>query len=146
MIWTLYDIKTGLITGTIMATNSERLMHDLSPEIGCVMGEFDGRNKKVNLQTGEIEDYIPPAPSPNHVWDTETLSWFYVKTVDDMALEARIKRNALLDAADWVTLRAMRTNTAIPSEWRKYQRDLADISSQPGFPVVIEWPELPTTN
>lgn len=58
------------------------------------------------------------------------------------AYQARSKRDTLLAACDW-------TQTADQTEarqllWQPYRQELREITLQPGFPVVIVWPETPS--
>jgi hypothetical protein len=61
----------------------------------------------------------------------------------------RRQRDSRMKEVDWVTLRAMRTGEPIPKEWKKYMKDLADITLT-STPVIIDgelfgvnWPERP---
>lgn len=61
----------------------------------------------------------------------------------------RFVRNARLNEVDWVTLRAIRTKTDIPSEWQEYMDALANLpeNSNPklvdGQLVNVDWPKRP---
>ncbi|VFR39645.1 hypothetical protein ANK1_2801 [plant metagenome] len=57
--------------------------------------------------------------------------------------EARARRDALLSASDWVTLRAIETGEVVPAPWLEYRSALRDLPEQSGFPVAIEWPTPP---
>jgi len=80
-----------------------------------------------------------------------SIDWTQMKTAEQLAQEAheaavnsaRAKRDSLLTASDWVTVRAMDTGTPAPTEWQTYRQALRDITGQPGFPDTIDWPENP---
>jgi hypothetical protein len=108
-----------------------------------VLGHYDGLCQRVDVQTGEVVDYQPPRPSPNHDWDEQTKRWIYVKTDADIAAEVRAKRDELFTVGDSVILRAIRRGEPVPQAWADYQQALADVPSQPGFPRSVVWPPIP---
>lgn len=142
-MYSVYDNETGLILYSVLLQNVDRLQTIVKDGHGCVLGDYDGMCYRVDLETGDVVDYQPPQPSPNHVWDVGTKRWLYVKTDDDIAAEVRAKRTELFAKGDAVLLRAYRLGQPIPEEWAKYQQDLADITSQPGFPRDVVWPVPP---
>ncbi len=144
MIYSLYSKTTGLFTGTILNCPEPYLDQNIPEGQSCLLGLYDPLREKVDPLTGSVGDYQPPSPSVNHVWEEETKTWVYIKTEEDLAREARARRNQLLSEVDWVTLRAYRTNTSVPEPFATYQQALADIPTQAGFPRDIIWPTPPT--
>jgi hypothetical protein len=69
------------------------------------------------------------------------------KTVQQINAEARAKREMLLIASDWTdTLSAPgRLGEDIYQAWQTYRQALRDITEQPGFPLEVVWPEMPTS-
>jgi hypothetical protein len=75
------------------------------------------------------------------------IDWSLVKTADDKAAEAleqaaaqaRIKRDQLLKASDFMVLPDSIHDTA---EARAYRQALRDVPEQVGFPLEIIWPEV----
>ena len=66
------------------------------------------------------------------------------------AEEVRIKRNALLTASDWITIRALDnsgllTSNQAPEESRLYRQSIRDITKHKNFPYLKEsdWPDSP---
>ena len=78
---------------------------------------------------GGVAPYEPPSPP----------------TDEQLASEARTKRNQLLADSDWTQLpdarNAMGADKA--AEWDAYRQALRDITAQAGFPREIEWPIKP---
>ena len=78
---------------------------------------------------GGVAPYEPPPPPAD----------------EQLAAEARTKRNQLLADSDWTQLpdarNAMGTDKA--AEWDAYRQALRDITEQAGFPREIEWPTKP---
>lgn len=52
-----------------------------SPEPNCppghkeIAGHFDPLSQKVDLASGQVVDYIPPQPSPDHEWNANSKRW-----------------------------------------------------------------------
>jgi len=60
-----------------------------------------------------------------------------------MADEARTLRNQLLNASDFALLADSPFDALKKSEWIAYRADLRDLTNQPDFPMVIDWPQKP---
>ena len=54
----------------------------------------------------------------------------------------RAKRDALLAATDWVSVRAFELGQTVPEAWATYRQALRDITEQTD-PFCISWPALP---
>ena len=54
--------------------------------------------------------------------------------------EVRADRNARLAACDWTQVADAPVDKAV---WATYRQSLRDITSQPGFPWEITWPDAP---
>lgn len=83
--------------------------------------------------TGESVETIPVRPSYTHEFDYQSKTW----KVSESAV--RVLRDTLLAQCDWTQLPdvPLETKTA----WATYRQALRDITNQPGFPDVIEWPK-----
>lgn len=74
-------------------------------------------------------------------WDIEDASSEEVSArTEARAAEVRSKRNAELAASDWTQIWDA---TCDKDAWAEYRQALRDITSQPGFPWEISWPEKP---
>jgi DMSO/TMAO reductase YedYZ molybdopterin-dependent catalytic subunit len=62
---------------------------------------------------------------------------------EDSAETVRAKRDALLRESDWVSIRALERNIAVPDEWVAYRQALRDLPMQRGFPQSVDWPTPP---
>lgn len=60
---------------------------------------------------------------------------------EHLSANARGIRNSLLTASDWTQLPDVPKDTR--KKWADYRQKLRDISSQPGFPASVVWPEKP---
>jgi hypothetical protein len=59
------------------------------------------------------------------------------------AKSVRAQRDKLLAETDWIVIMHTEKGTNIPLEWEIYRQSLRDITSQPGFPHNVTWPEKP---
>ncbi len=87
-------------------------------------------NRLLNGEFGEISAYQPPPP----------------KTTDQLAKEARLKRDELLREFDLLVSNPLRwdsLNENQKSAYAKYRQDLLDVPEQTGFPTAFKWPVFP---
>ena len=63
--------------------------------------------------------------------------------MEEAAAIARATRAGLLAASDWTQLPDSPLSGDARAAWAAYRQALRDISDQPGFPQVIDWPEAP---
>jgi len=63
-----YDPETGLFTGEQLCCPLDSLPGNTLGR-SYVIGLQDHRCRRVDLQTGEVVDFIPPQPSEAHEWD-----------------------------------------------------------------------------
>lgn len=130
--WRFYDLATGVIEA-----NSRMKLPDAAtvaantPE-GCAAiddseGAIDPRTMRVEVETGALVPFEAPPPDPERV-----------------ALSVRTRRDWLLSASDWIVTRSTERGEPVPEAWRAYRDALRDITKQPQFPQVVEWPEAPS--
>jgi len=68
-------------------------------------------------------------------------------TEEDLMLMAqghRQERDWFLQASDWTHVTDSALTTEQKAAWASYRQALRDITSQPDFPVAVNWPEKPT--
>jgi len=77
-----YDAKTGLFTGVSMHTNvtSPKAVKAFIAENtpvghGAYVGYVDALSQKIDVESGLLVDYRPPAPSPRHEWNPSIKRW-----------------------------------------------------------------------
>ena len=111
---------------------------------------------KVNPRTPPDHDYskekvaetLPQRDADTGCW---TQCWIVVPlTADeiaqrhaDKATEVRAERDRLLADSDWIAVSSYERGQAVPQAWADYRQALRDVTAQPGFPWVVEWPDLP---
>ena len=81
---------------------------------------------------------MPEAPTELHYFDFEALEWRV--SIEALNTSVRLQRDTLLLASDYTQL----SDVIVDKElWREYRQKLRDLPLQAGYPIVIEWPEMP---
>lgn len=108
---------------------------------------LDMQAKRMNVETGAITDWQPPAPADDEwqtwAWDSGLRRYLATPTVAAIARAARAERDSRMQACDWVTARAYELGEPVPTDWADYRQALRDVTSQAGFPQAIDWPVPP---
>lgn len=65
------------------------------------------------------------------------------KTVEQLAAEVRIRRDALLRSSDYYVMPDYPSNELDMASVVEYRQALRDVPLQTGFPTAVEWPVLP---
>lgn len=113
----------------------------------AIPGAFDPQRQRVDLASGAVVDWQPPAPPDTEfetwAWSADELVWVASRTTAAVARDARTERDRRLAACDWVVARAVDEGTPVPAAWSAYRAALRAIPQQPGFPTEIDWPAHP---
>ena len=102
-------------------------------------------------QYAGADGFVVPA------WDADASAWTEGATAaeladwvsehtlpaEELAAEARSKRDKLLAATDWTQVLDAPIDAETRDAYRAYRQALRDIPEQEGFPGTITWPELP---
>jgi hypothetical protein len=74
--YSLYEAATGLFTGKRLHCDDDGLLAVRLPAGTLAMeGAFDHRSQRMDLSTGAVVAYRPPAPSSDHEWDNVGKRW-----------------------------------------------------------------------
>lgn len=146
--WSFYRDADGMLApGGMILPSAEAVEANTPAGHTAIEGHFDHLSQQVDLETGLVVDYRPPAPPDDELrtwaWDDVTKRWRSTPTLAAIAADVRAERSRRMAASDWVTLRAVRTSTPVPADWAAYLQALADVPEQAGFPLTVEWPTLP---
>jgi hypothetical protein len=109
-----YDATTGVLHDKAIATDAAdpqsvaKFARANAPAGHIpIQGAFDPLSQRVDVATGKIIDYQPPAPSADHEWDLVAKRWTVKAAV--MAREkAKATALARIDALDRASIRAGR--------------------------------------
>lgn len=136
MIYTLYNAKNGLISGITNSLNRAQMESYI---------EGSWPQDQFYIKHGEPKKF-PPKPSTDswhrYTWDLFTESWQLDE--DATATAAREFRNNLFTYVDKVN--AMWYESMSEQDQRvagNFRRALLQVPEQAGFPVRIEWPNIP---
>ena len=66
--WSFYDAATGAIAPGAMTCTSAQADANTPASHVAIEGRFDHLSQRVNLQTGQVEDYQPPAPADDALY------------------------------------------------------------------------------
>lgn len=119
--------------GSLINCEVEHITHGWIPfAAGANDVEQQGRDLYAALIAGEhgpIASYGPPPPP----------------SAQELAAQVRGRRDALLLGCDWTQLPDAQAalSSEKKSEWSAYRSSLRDITKQPGFPEMVEWPQTP---
>lgn len=75
----------------------------------------------------------------NGAWTIETAT----QDLDQLAVDARVKRNMLLSVSDWTQLSDTPHAAEQRAAWSDYRQALRDVTAQSTFPITIIWPTAP---
>lgn len=70
----IYELATGLLMSRLIA-HPDQVAVNTPADCGAIDGDFDPRSYRVDLSTGEIVDWQPERPSPDHEWDSGKRRW-----------------------------------------------------------------------
>lgn len=60
--------------------------------------------------------------------------------INELSISVRQQRNSLLNESDWTQVLDAPVNR---TAWAQYRQQLRDVTSQPGFPHEVTWPQKP---
>ena len=146
----IYDVATGVFTGVTMTLPDDVLRGLALPDgQAWVAGAHNHTSRRVDIDTGEVVPYQPPAPPDDEwrtwTWDEAAWAWHPVPTTAALARDARARRDALIAASDWTESDGAQTRLgpARATAYALYRGALFALPEQPGFPATITWPEEP---
>lgn len=147
--YTTYNADTGEIVTCFSGDESTTQAN--TPK-GCllVVGEYSPLSGYFN--SGVFVNYTTnqqaakrERPRYATVWDNSTMCWIDIRTSDELKKDALTKRATLLADSDWTTLADVPLSPQQKADWAAYRQALRDITAQPEFPQVIQWPVAPTS-
>lgn len=148
--WHFFDAGTGLIDpGRSFTGRAADAPLNAPPGHLPVAGVSDALSQRVDLATGALVDWQPPAPAATEwatwSWHAESRRWQAVPTLAAHGRDARAERDRRLSACDWVTARALDLAQPVPAAWAAYRQALRDLPAQAGWPLDPPWPTPPET-
>lgn len=136
MTWTIYDPTTGITTSRVRNPNQL---------VGRPHVPGDWQPGRWYVVRGQPRELPPHPDSADHIvwqWDLATESWSVdLPRTEQRAREQRERLFAFVDKVSPMWWAAM--TPAQQSEATAYRQAILDITRQPGWPAMIEWPLKP---
>lgn len=145
--WHFYRLSDGHFNGMRFEGPEQYLEPNIPPGCGAITGVVDALSQRVDLESGALVDWQPPAPADDEfrtfAWDAQLRRWIATPTAAALARDARAERDRLLTACDWVTARSIDEGEPVSAAWAAYRHALREVPEQAGFPHAIDWPVHP---
>jgi hypothetical protein len=112
--WHFYDSATGLFTGRNVSYSADipgidEFVASKVPagQVAIVASALDWESSRVDLLTGEVVAYQPPAPDDDHEWNAQRLRWVLKPAALDR-LRAEAEAASTVQEEEAGAVRAMR--------------------------------------
>ena len=138
----IYFIEIDPATGKVLFSGSAEALEQ-------VPGFHPDKHKAVDAPVVDVNSVywdgsqcqpIGARPSPGHRFCFDRKAW--IPCMNTALAAIRAKRDRLLAASDWVTLRSNDLGEPPPPEWRAYRQALRDLTKTCD-PLNIIWPVAP---
>ena len=73
--WSFYDPATGLFSKRVLHCSARAVEANTPSGLLVLEGEYDYLSQRVDLETGQVVDYQPPAPDDDHLWHHDAKRW-----------------------------------------------------------------------
>ena len=102
-----YHKDTGIIADRRMVFSDPDAISLNTPVDHIVIdGHHDHLCRRVNVETGELIDYQPPQPSPDHEWDVTTKRWNINAEIQERQ-QKQLRASAELDRLEKKAIRML---------------------------------------
>lgn len=102
--WSFHDTTTGLFSGTRLTCSPAQLEANTPPGHAPMAGLYDPLSQRVDLATGQVVAYQPPAPADDDLrtwsWDEGTQRWVPTPTLVALRAKRWAEIKAARDAAE----------------------------------------------
>jgi hypothetical protein len=151
--WSFYNAD-GFFHSHIYSGDLENLSINTPYGTTPIEGAYDLHRFRVLFETGIdglnlpiVVSWRPPSPPDDDfqtwVWSDDIERWISIPTLAAQSRSVRAERDRRLAACDWVVARSFERAEPVPAAWAAYRAALRDVTVQPGFPTVIDWPVVP---
>ena len=126
--WCFYAAETGRLSAGTLSLPAGVNPNDNAPAGHlAIEGRFDWLSQRVDLATGQVVDFVPPAPADTpdatHAWDDATRRWLAAPT---LAATQHRASTVIDDSAGRARLRFI---TATPGQQSVYERKAAEAAA-----------------
>lgn len=134
MNWSFYNPADGSFTGGSFSGPAAYLAANIPEGCAAIEGQHDHLCKRVDLETGEVVDWQPPAPADSadctHEWSAEARRWVAIPTLARLLADAHA---AIDQAAGSARLRFI---TDVPGQQAVYLMKLQEARALLADPVA----------
>jgi hypothetical protein len=126
--FSFFDPATGELSAETVTCSDRQADANTRPGLTRIEGGLDHLSQRVDIETGDVIDYQPPAPSDLHEWDASIKRW----RLPDAVVAAQAEQRALLAMIQRIEARqprALRELMLTPSDRDARQR-IADLDSE----------------
>lgn len=114
--WAFYDASTGLFRPKRITCPDTFDISKNTPE-GCIAieGSYDHLSQRMDIERGEVVDYVPPAPNDDFEWNADIKRWLKRPEVLQWERASEVAQ-AQLAAIDAQKVRALTDHVLAPNE------------------------------
>jgi hypothetical protein len=126
--YSFFDPATGELSAETVTHSERQAEANTRPGLTRIEGKLDHLSQRVDIETGDVVDYQPPAPSVQHEWDAAIKRW----KLPDAVIAAQAEQRALQSMIQRIEARqprAIRELMLTPSDRDARQR-IADLDSE----------------
>jgi hypothetical protein len=143
-----YDLTTGIFTGDSVSGPKSWVEAQTKSGMGDWPATVDRASFRVDIASGELVPYTPPAPPASPLctfeWNETLRVWIPVPTTAGLWADVRARRDQRLADCDWIVTKSAEAGVAVPAAWQAYRQALRDVPANNTDPTNITWPTLPT--
>lgn len=128
--WAFFDTATGLFTGRVFCGSEENLAANTPAGCGAAQGDIDWASSKVDIASGKVVDWQPPAPPDDALrtweWDDKSRRWMAQPTLAARKAERIAPVQAAIEAQEAAQARPVREALAALIAGGKPAKDSSD--------------------
>jgi hypothetical protein len=143
-----YNSTTGVFSGESISGPKSWCEQQTREGHGAWDGAVDPSSFRVDIATGTLVSYQPPAPPDDPLrtfeWDGNFRMWRARPTAAGVWAIVRAERDKRLADCDWIVTKSAEAGVAVPTAWQAYRQALRDVPETNTDPTNITWPTPPT--
>lgn len=103
--WSFYETATGAFNGRGFSGLLSELPENTPDGCSAILGTYDSKSRRVNVASGQVEAWKPPAPPIDHLktwaWDALSERWVSTPTLDSIRLKRWAEIKIARDLAEF---------------------------------------------
>lgn len=142
-----YSPESGVFTGESVSGPQSWVQAQTRDGLSAFDELVDARSFRVDVSTGALVAYQPPAPPADPLrsftFDETLRVWRPSLTTAGKWAAVRSDRDKRLFDCDWIVTKSAEAGVAVPTAWRDYRQALRDVPEVNSSPDSIVWPTPP---